>query len=239
MLNTVIMNIFGPFITWKTQKWATNVKFEAIENEDFLSNRSEKYKILSKSIEDLGFSCIGSSVLNNEGGDIFFRLYWDSNSKIAAMCVSATSPIEEVVYMGFSQKYSDGSIMNISNNPFVEVCPKTEIKSSYRFPSVSDAKELLDIFNQIKRKYSSEVVDFDTSSAFKEMEHFTKLESDELVSKGILKPEIDDEGKRALTLYGAICLTYRAISPGRNIFGYLSERESKKMLSSAIKIAFN
>lgn len=233
MINTLIMNIVGPFIIWKTQRFPVNVVFENIESKVFMEGMSQEYKGLASSLEDLGFKCIGSSVLSDTDSDTFFRLYWSKELKTAATCVSGINVFGETNFIDFSQKYSDGSTLNVSNNPVTEVYPKLDIKTSYKFPSVSNTIELLDIFNRFKKGHKSSglPVDFNIERGFEEVELFMRLESDELARKGIFKSDVDAEGKRALTFYGAVYLTYRAISPGKNIFGYFAEKQSKRALS--------
>jgi len=232
MISTLIMNTLGPFIVWKTQKLPANVKFEKIDNDTFIEDRSDEYKLFVKELEALNFNCIGSSVLSDTNSNTFFRLYWNEQTKTAATCVSGVNDLGEVCYIEFSQKYSDGSMLDVSNNPVVEVYPKLNIKRTYRFPDISKAGELLDIFNKLKGSVNSSLIpmDFDVEKCFEEIETFMRLESDELTQKGITKPDIDEEGKRALTLYGAIYLTYHAIPPGKNIFGYFDEKRSKNAL---------
>jgi len=50
---------------------------------------------------------------------------------------------------------------------------------------------------------------------------------------GLVKKEIDAEGKRPLTLQGAIALTYRSISPGKNIWGFITEERAEAALKNA------
>lgn len=232
MINTLVMNTIGPFIVWKTQKLPANIVFEVIDGEVFIREASEEYIRLAESLEALDFSCIGSSVLSDTDSDTFFRLYWNPELRIAATCVSGINVLGETVYIEYSQKYSDGSMLDVSNNPVTEAFPKLNIKTSYRYPLVFDARELLEIFIKLRDGYksSSVPIDFDIDGGFKEVESFMRRESDELIDKGIVKPEIDSEGKRALTFYGAIYLTYRAVSPGKNIFGYFAENEAKRAL---------
>ncbi len=77
------------------------------------------------------------------------------------------------------------------------------------------------------------MVDYDLSRGFGEVEDFLKKESDALLQKGIVNRDIDEEGKRKLTLLGAIALTYRAVPPGKNIWGYIAEQRARRALKSA------
>lgn len=235
MLNTLIMNTIGPFIIWKTQKLPAVVEFENIDGDLFMSERSEEFKTLANSLESLGFDPIGSSVLRDTDADTFFRLYWSANSRTAATCVCGKNALGEVNYIEFSQKYSDGSMLDVSNNPVPEAYPKLDLKISYRYPSISSAAELFRAFNKLKSSLVQPLtpIDYDIENGFGDIEVFMKRESDALARKGISRPEIDNEGKRSLTLYGAIFLTYRSVPPGKNILNYITERQARKALNRA------
>lgn len=239
MLKTLVMNTIGPFVIWKTQRIPAICKFEAVSDDQFIKEVSNEYRALAESLEELGFDTVGSSILKESESDTFFRLYWDAEKKTVATCVCGKSALGEINYIEFSQQYADGSVLDVSNNPVPGLYPKLDIKMSYRFPSVTHANELLEIFCKLKMgiKSSSAPIDYDVKSGFRDIELFMRRESDELAQKGIVKREIDEDGKRALTLYGAIYLTYRAISPGKNIVGYITKRQAKKVLSRVQKVA--
>ena len=57
-------------------------------------------------------------------------------------------------------------------------------------------------------------------------------ESDALLGMGIVKDEIDENGKRSLTLPGAFAMTFRSVSPGKNIWGYIKEKKAEKFVGN-------
>lgn len=234
MLNAIIMNILGPLIIWKTQKLPAIVQFHKIEDGEFIGDMNEQYKKLNDSLLSLGFLVVGSSVLPDSNSKTFFRLFWNDDTKVCAICVCGRSALGDVSYVEFSQRYSDGSVLDVSNNPVAGVYPKSDKKIAYRYPSIVDAEELLSAFNKLrfKKEKSHSFVDYDIDRGFSDIEEYMKRESNELVKKGIIKPEIDEDGKRSLTPYGAIYITYRAISPGKDILGYFQEKMAKKVLGN-------
>jgi len=230
----IFINTAGPFIIWRTQRLPANVKFQPIDNDVFLEDRSSEFLEYDKSIKDLGFEVIGSSLLKVSHTDSHFRLYWNSDIKVAAMAVTMKSNVEEMTYIEFTQRYSDGSVLDVSNSPQPEAYPKLDFKHAYRYPDKLNASDLLASHMKLKANINNDVsaVDYDLERGFGEVEDFLKKESDALLQKGIVKPDIDEEGKRSLTLFGALVLTYRAVPPGKNIWGYISEQRAKKALKS-------
>ncbi len=229
----VFMNTIGPFIIWKTQKVPTVVKFEPLEEEGFLQERNEIFQQYDKELNDLGFAGIGASILKDSHTASIFSLYWHADRKVAAMVVTISSKLEEMTYMEIGQKYSDGSVLDVSNSSRPEAYPQLDIKTAFRFPRFLHADELLDAHRVLREKYKADLhpVDYDVSRGFYEIEQFLRRESDALLAQGIVKEDIDADGKRALTLYGALALTYRSISPGKNIMGYISERRAEAALT--------
>ncbi|MEJ2529876.1 MAG: hypothetical protein P8Z39_07355 [Gammaproteobacteria bacterium] len=140
--------------------------------------------------------------------------------------------VEELTYLDVSQEYSDVTVMNVSNSNRPEAYPDLDIKTAFRFPRFVHAGELLEAHRILREKYKADTqpVDCEVSNGFYEVEKFLKKESDALLSKGIVKGEIDSDGKRALTLYGAMALTWRSIPPGRNLWGYITERRAEAAL---------
>lgn len=230
----IFINTVGPFIVWRTQRLPTKVTFLPIDNDDFLKERNSAFLEYDKSLQEIGFEVVGSSLLQERHVDSYFRLYWSLEKQVTAMTVTIKSKAEEITYIEFSQKYSDGSVLDVSNSPRPETYPTLEFKHSYRYPEKLDTGDLLAAHTRLKGNIKNGVsaTNYDLSRGFGEVEDFFKKESDALLHKGIVKPDIDEEGKRLLTLFGAFSLTYRAVPPGRYIWGYLTEQRAKKALTS-------
>ena len=230
----IFTNTIGPFIVWKTQKLPAVVEFQAIDNEEFILERNEKFQAYDHSFKELNFSCIGSSILQDKHTDSHFRLYWHSDLKMAAMVVSMKSKAEEMTYIEIVKQYFDGSVLGVSNSPRPEAYPDLDFKLSCRFPKIVDAKALLHIHQKLKAAYKSQSVtkDYDVSRGFSGVEEYLRKESDVLLRKGIVNEAIDSEGNRSLTLFGAFCLTYRSLPPGKNIWAYITERRARNTLGN-------
>ena len=228
----IFMNTVGPFIIWRTQKLPAIVKFESIDSGEFLQNRNQLFLGYNHSLIDLGFTTIGSSLLKDSHTDSYFRLYWHNDLKLAAMVVTMKSNVEDMTYLEFTQKYSDGTVLDVSNSPRAEAYPKLDIKLAYRYPGVCGVEPLLKIHNTLMDKFKGNVepVEYDVHSGFREVELFLKEESDALLAKGIVSKLIDSDGKRSLTLLGAVALTYRSVPPGKNIWGYITEKRAERAL---------
>lgn len=230
----IFMNTVGPFIVWKTQKLPAIVKFNSVDDGEFIKGRNSEFIGYDKSLKELGFKVIGSSLLQDSQTDSYFRLYWNSEMKVSAMAVTMKSNVEDMTYIELTQKYIDGSVLDVSNSPRPEAYPKLEFKHAYRFPEKLSSRDLLNAHsklreNLLKRKVP---VDYEIARGFGEVEDFINRESEALLQKGIVKPDIDPQGKRRLTLYGAILLTYKAVPPGKNIWGFITERQAKKALGN-------
>lgn len=231
----VFMNTLGPFVIWKTQKLPAVVKFKPLDNDLFLAERSPVFVNYNDSIIGLGFEVVGSSMLEDSHSESTFRLYWNSELSLSAMAVTIKSNVEEMTYIEFTQKYNDGSVLDVSNSPRPEGYPDLGIKKAYRYPNLLCAVGLLAAHQKLSKNLKCRIAhkEFDMGSGFGEVESFLRCESDALLERGLVKPEIDENGKRSLTLLGALALTYRAVFPGKNIWGYITEMRAKLALKNA------
>ena len=80
-------------------------------------------------------------------------------------------------------------------------------------------------------KGDSRPVDYQAEQGFAEITAFLREESDALLAKGLVKPEIDPDGKRSLTLYGAFVMTWRSVWPGRVIVLALKRRDAMRVIA--------
>jgi len=232
--NPVFMNTVGPFIIWKTQKIPTITKFIELGDEEFISERDECFRGYDLELKRLGFGVIGSSMLEDSHTKSHFRLYWHSDIQVAAMVVTMKSNVEEFTYLEFTQEYEDGSVLDVNNSPQPEAYPKLNFKRMYRLPNTRSTEELLKAHSKIKTILVPSAIpsEFDIELGFSVIETHLKRESDTLVEMGLLKSNIDNDGKRPLTFRGAIAMTYRSVNPGKKIWGRINEKRTQDLLSN-------
>lgn len=234
----LLIYLFGPIIIWKSQKIPTRVKFQPLDEDTFMNQRNEKFREYAQSLEQLGFISVGSSILQDRHTDSHFTLFWQQKTRLAALVTTIKSKVDELTYLEISQKYTDGSILDVSNSAIQEAYPQLDIKRAYRFPKMGRADELLHAHAKIRVQVCSDLhaLDYDISQGFQAIELFLKKESDALLEIGLVKKDIDSEGKRALTLWGAFVITYRAIPPGKNILGFVTEKRAEKVLQKLDRV---
>lgn len=230
-----ILNVIAPLLIKKLQKLPARVTFEPHDEKDFLLSRDEKFHQLNSDIRSLGFEYIGSSFMEDSHSETNFSLYHNESEKTGAMIVRIENNVKAVTYIEFSQLYADGSMLDVSNADEVAVYPKMDLKITVKYPEVRDCSELYSRFKQLRDslKNSNEAIPFDSSEGFKVVEDYMAKESDILVQKGYCKPEIDDSGKRSLTLKGAYVITWRSVFPGKKIRNALDKLYSNKLLKNA------
>jgi hypothetical protein len=230
--NPIFMNTIGPFIIWKTQKIPTDINFVPVDESKFISERNEIFRSYDKSLSESGFSNIGSSLMMDSHSTGHFRLYWNNENTIAAMVVNMVSKVEDITYLEVTQKYEDGVVIDVNNSPVPESYPKMDFKLVFRYPKLHSADEMVKILQNIKSQTKPGSTPVSISGGFKEVSEFIRKESDELLRLGMVKNEIDETGKRSLTLKGAFAMTFRSVPPGRRIRAYLSEKNARKFSES-------
>ncbi|VAW89842.1 hypothetical protein MNBD_GAMMA17-197 [hydrothermal vent metagenome] len=221
-----------PLWIYRVQKLPARVNFDAVDEEVFLSDQSDKFKLLDNKLKEIGFEYIGSSTLYDIHNTTCFSLYFNAKGNTTGMLVSMKSEADSFTYVEFSQLYSDETMLDVSNSLAVPVYPKMDVKISARFPKVQDVENLYRIFLQLKSslKNSSSPIGYKREYGFSKIEAFIAKESDELVYLGYCKESIDLEGKRSLTLKGAFIFTWKNIFPGKGIYDKLDQAYSQKLL---------
>ena len=231
----LLLNILGPLLIKKAQKLPARVKFNEHDEQEFLSSREEDFNALDESIRCLGFEYIGSSFMEDSHTKTNFSLYSNEKELTCAMVVSMVSNVKSITYVEFSQTYSDGSMLDVSNADQVSPFPKTDFKVAVRYPKITEIEELYSIFRKLKNslKNSSTPIAYDKATGFNMVEEYMAMESDDLVSKGYCKEEIDEEGKRLLTLKGAYLITWKSVFPGNKFMNWSNASQARKLLNNA------
>ncbi len=231
----ILMNVIGPFVIKKVQKLPARISFNKHDEEEFLLNRDEEFHSLNGQIRNLGFEYIGSSFMEDSHIQTNFSLYSNENELTCAMVVSIVSKVKSITYVEYSQAYSDGSMLDVSNSDQVSPYPKMDLKLAVRYPEITDPEQLYIVFNKLKKSLnnSSSPIPYDKETGFKMVEEFMAKESNVLVSKGYCKDEIDENGQRSLTFKGACVLTWKSVIPGKSILNKLNLAYARKILKNA------
>jgi len=231
----VALNLIGPLIVWKTQKIPADTRFNDIDDGVIMEEATPLFFQFHHSITDIGFRSLGASTVSDSLSTTYFRLYWHHDLRVAATVVMLKNKVEEISYMEFTERFNDGSVLDVSNSPQHDPFPRFDFKAVFRFPETVEARELLRAHLKVKQllKKDLQAQQFDLSNGFREIEAYIRKESDALVEKGVLRPEIDADGKRAPTLFGAFFLTWRSIFPGKNLLTWITARRSRKILRQA------
>lgn len=226
----------GPFLIWRQQKLQTVFAFEPLAWDSFLAERNAVFQGHAAALEELGFTRVGASTLRDSHSTSWFGLYWSAEYRLAAMIVSIDNPVQALTYLEFSQKYSDGSILNVSNSHMLGAYPDTARKITLLCPALQQAEALLAAQQQIRQSLVSGSylpVDYPVESGFAEVERLLQQESDSLVQRGLAHEAIDADGKRALTFWGALVMTYRQLPPWRQLLLWHNQQRARRLLALA------
>lgn len=229
-----LLNVLGPLLIKKTQKLPARVKFKEHNELEFQSNRKDDFNILDESVRNLDFEYVGSSFMEDSHTKTNFSLYSNENELTCAMVVSMVSNVKSITYVEFSQAYSDGSMLDVSNADQVSPFPKTHFKLAVRYPKIHDSEELYGVFKKLKKslKNTSVPIAYDKETGFRMVEDYMAMESDDLVSKGYCNEDIDEEGKRSLTLKGAYLITWKSVFPGNKFMNWSNASHARKLLKN-------
>lgn len=231
-------NLIGPLIIWKTQRLPARCRFEPVDDSVLFRHATPRFFEYHRAIARHGFRSAGASMTSDSHSNSYFRLYWHPDLRTAAMIVTTGGNHGGITYVEFTQRFDDGSVLDVSNAPHPGAFPALVFKTVFQFSEMLEPRELLIASLRLKTllKAGRRVRGFDASRGLEEVEAFIGEESDAMVEKGVVKSEIDSDGKRALTLYGAFIVTWRSIFPGKNILARVTGQNSRRALERAGRV---
>jgi hypothetical protein len=106
--------IFGPILIWCLQKMPESYRFNILNAEEFLEERSDIFLNLHNEIKNNGFNYIGSSELKMSHSSMCFSIYYNTDSKLCCTLSSAYSQPSNTTQIEFTQLFEDGSVININ-----------------------------------------------------------------------------------------------------------------------------
>ena len=133
----VALNLFGPLIIWKTQKIPADTRFNEIDDGVIMKEATPSFFQFHQSITDIGFRSLGASTVSDSLSTTYFRLYWHQDLRVAATVVMVKNKVEEITYMEFTQRFNDGSVLDVSNSPQHDPFPRFRSSPFFVFPNSS------------------------------------------------------------------------------------------------------
>ncbi|OWL90787.1 hypothetical protein [Halopseudomonas aestusnigri] len=235
LLPVVAINVIGPWLVLRTQRIPARVRFNNTDHARFLADRGEVFRRLDEQLQALQFAHIGSSVLPSSHTTSHFSLYVHPRDQAAAMLVTMTTGKRRVTYAEFTQLYADGSLLDVHNAPSLSSYPAMPCRIGVRMTGVNNLKRLFSTLQHLRARLpnSAAAIAYPEDQGFAPIERFLARESDELVAQGYCTPDIDSQGRRGLTLKGALLLTWKNAWPGRLVFNLLEQRHTRLLLTDS------
>ena len=213
----------GPILVYKSSVFPKEYKFNILDTESFLSERSETFLELHNQLRSLGFEHSGSSEFFLSHVSMYFSIYSNQKLKIACILSSAKSELINSTQIEFTQLYPDGSVLNVNNNNIHETYPANNLKMSFRFPEINDIEQLLKISQKLGPKFKDyeQRIPLTKNREFDDVESFLNKELKLLIDNGWVSSRTTND-YRKLTIKGALLLTWKNCWPVNKI---LNNRE--------------
>jgi hypothetical protein len=127
----------------------------------------------------------------------------------------------------FSQWYSGGMCLLVSNSQLPEVFPAWHKRTSYLLPRCRDIPALFDKFKRIRSALNIEgAVKADARIELQATEEFLNAELQENVRNGFYAKKVSD-GKRRLSVKGAFVISWRIAWPSKPIMLALAQKRAE------------
>ncbi|MBN2693508.1 hypothetical protein JXR93_02495 [bacterium] len=231
--------IIGPVIIYFYFKFPSKYHFELLDIEKFLKEQPKIFKTyhtqaLESSFKHVG---VGKLIMNNIEG--YSSLYYSDEKKIVASIEIAkvvskkSQNIPAKIQIEFSQIYSNGSILTITNGKSISITSKIAYEDKFRFSQKYDFNKLLFITNKFIKKYKFNLIpqNLIAGREFQLVEDFMKKELQHNIKMGWVSPKSRAE-KHPLTIKGAIFMTWKQCFPVNSILYMLELRKSMTALKN-------
>ncbi len=228
-----IQYVLGPVIVLWSQKMPEKYSFRLLESQQFLSERTPTFIELHEEIQGGDFEYIGSSELILSNTSMYFSIYNNFDKKIACTLVTAQSAPVNTTYIEFTQMYKNGSTLNVSNAPIINVYPKSEYRLSFRFPLVNDFDQLFTLAEKLinSNKQNDEKTTFTRGKEFEAVESYLNRELSELIERGWVQSKTV-AGNRRLTIKGASLMTWKMLWPIKQILNRIDISYSNRAIEN-------
>lgn len=231
-----IQYVIGPILVWTSQKFPSEYRFNLLDNERFLSERSPVFMQLHNKIISNRFEYIGSSELVQDNSSLYFSIYNNYELKLACTLSSAESLAINTTQIEFTQMYSNGSVLNVNNTPLFDIYPPTDRKLSFRFPDINNFNQLLKIALKLIKceKRGEERTTLERGKEFATIEDHLNNELRYLIKKGWVSDKVKNK-QRKPSITGAILITWKLCWPIKQILNHLDTTRSKEALENGTR----
>ncbi len=226
--------LLGPLMVWWTNRVPAEYRFELIDPDQFLAERSDTFRQLHREILDSGFEYAGSSVLEMSHCTTFFSLYYDPYSSLFCTLSSIYSQPSNTTQIEFTRLYDDGSMVNVNNHPLFNIFPGRGLRRDYRFPRINSVPGLLAVAKTLTgARGDARPISVSTQQVFSIMEEYLTAEMHGLISLGLLAGQAS-EGNRRMTFKGALFFTWKLCWPVKWILETKDRYRSSLALRKAV-----
>jgi hypothetical protein len=228
--------ILGPVLVKFTHWVSANANISAVSPDMLDPNIRTFIDRAKMEFEALGFRFVGYMTLADfmPGITSYFGLFTNDADKTSGMAAFIRHASGRTVqYCEFSNKYSDGHVINVNNSPMMGGY-KNPNKSTYRYPKVDSIKKLYEINNWVNSQ--------DMKAAYRlglvkgrELAMVCDHLNDEIRLQADYGYYFSDEShsRYRLTWKGAIIMTEKQVIPIKNILTFLDLRSARKAISGS------
>ena len=227
--------LLGPIMVYLNQNIPIKYKFTILDSEIFLEERGSIFRALHDQILGSGFRYVGSSELNMSHSALYFFIYYNEELKLTCTLMTAhaahNAPFTQIE---FTQLYKDGTLFGVNNNGIFGVYPKWSIKDGYRYPSVNDYNQLLNIARKLIDRYKSNCtpIELEPGSEFQIIESHLNDEVQHLIEIDWVSPRQRGDSYH-LTIKGALLMTWKMCWPIKSFINKADIKRSESALRNA------
>lgn len=224
-----IMHLAGPLIVLRKNRFPCSCDLSPLAWPDTLEAGGQRFRECHGEMVSLGFVPVAASNFGLPHSSTPFIIYRSDEDPVVATLMFNRSGASEHVVVDFTQRYTGGHHLSLTNVKIPDIYPRWEMKQLYRLPGCADIPELFLRFQRLRRRKAlGEHASVPPGKELEIVKAFINAEWLHLCNIGFLQRECA-AGTRSLTLRGAYSATWKLLAPWRWLLGVRDQANAKRL----------
>ena len=227
-----VMHLAGPLVVWRKNRFPCSCELPPLAWPDTLEAGGQRFREGHEEMVSLGFVPVTASNFVLSHSSTSFIIYRSDEDLVVATLMSSRNGASEHVTVDFTQRYTGGHHLSLTNAKLPDIYPRWEMKLLYRLPRCADIPELFLRFQRLRRRIAlGEHASVPPGKELEIVKAFLNAEWQHLCNTGFLQRECV-AGTRRFTLRGAYSASWKLLAPWRWLLGVRDQAKAKRLSDS-------
>lgn len=206
-------HLIAPLIVWATNRSPCRYTFPPISWDAPLAESDINVREAHRELETISFRPVAASGFGASHASMFFVVYRHPSDLAFATLMRGRNWLGTQAIVVFTQIYSDGRQLALSNAFLPGVYPSWRRMTGVRFPGLTNVSELFSRFAVLRDRFDGmERVELPRDQELAALEKFNNEQVQYLCEIGYMSRDCDERGRR-LSIIGAYRSSWKLLQP--------------------------